>query len=164
MNGKKIAAWVGGAVAAAILLIVCAAFLNQQNTFVHRYVVAKMIQMGENSSGAEITVRDYAIRWLPLHVRLQGVIVRSRERDFATPLAELPQIEIGIAWGALLHKRVDLTELILDRPAINFVIDQAGRSNLPARPGYTSAPSTSKIQVSVRHAAVRNAELRYNDS
>jgi translocation and assembly module TamB len=164
MNGKKIAAWTGGAIAALMLLSVSGALLIQRNTFVHRYLLAKMIQIGEKSSGTEITIRDYAIRWLPLQIRLQGVTVRGRERNFARPLAEVPEIEIGIAWDALLHKRVDLTELILDRPAINIAVDQAGRSNLPAWPASTSAPSTSKMQVSIEHAAVRNGEFRYNDS
>ena len=164
MNGKKIAAWMGGAVAALMLLIVSAALLIQENTFAHRYVLGKMIQIGEESSGAEITIRDYAVRWLPLHVRLEGVIVRGTEKELSRPLAELPQIEIGIGWGALLHKRVDLTELILDRPVIQIVVGQAARSNLPARPASTSAPSASKMQVSVEHAAVRNGEFRYNNS
>ena len=156
-------AWAGGGIAGLILLVACAAYSIQQNTFLHRYLLAKMIQMGEKSSGAQIAIRDFSIRWIPLHITLEGAIVRGGEKNVSAPLANLPRIEIGVRWGELLHKQVVLTELTLDRPAINLVTDEAGRSNLPARPASSSGPSTNKLQVSIEHAAVRNGELRYNN-
>jgi translocation and assembly module TamB len=162
MNWKKIVAWVGGGIGVSILLIVCAAYLVQRNTFLHRYLLGKMIQAAEKSSGAEIEIHNYAIRWVPLHVTLEGVTVRDTEKN-SRPFASLPRIEIGISWRALRHKSVDLTELILDQPIINVITDQSGRSNLPMPPA-ASGSSTSKLQVSIEHAAVRNGELRYNDA
>jgi translocation and assembly module TamB len=164
MKWRKITAGVAGGMAFFILLALFTAFLIQQNTFLHRYLLAKTIQIAEKSSGSEITIRDYAIGWLPLHVTLEGVVVLGTRKDLARPLANLPRIEIGLGWNALLHKRADLTELAFDRPAINLVIDQAGRSNLPFRPASPSAPSRNKLQLSVEHAAVRNGELRFNDA
>jgi translocation and assembly module TamB len=160
---KKIVAWIGGGIGVLILLIVCAAYLIQQNTFLHRYLRGKMIQIARKSSGAEIQMRDYAIRWVPLHITLEDVSVRGTEKNPFRPLASLPRIEMGISWRALWHQNVDLTELILDRPTINLITDQSGNSNLPIRPA-PSGPSTSKLQVSIEHAVVRNGELRYNDS
>src|ERR1700756_4519506 len=122
MNGKKIAAWAGGAVALLIVFVIAAAYLIEQNTFLHRYLLAKMIQAGENSSGARIAVREFGIRWLPLRMTLVDVAVRGTDENTARPLASLPHVEIGIEWGALLHKRVNLTELILDRPTVNLVV------------------------------------------
>jgi translocation and assembly module TamB len=162
MKWKKIMAWTGAAAGICILLIVCAALLIQQNTFVHRYLLGKVIDIAERASGAQIAIRNYAIRWMPLHVTLEGVIVRGTDKDPATPLASLPRVEIGVAWNALLHKRVDLTELTLDRPIANLLVNDAGESNLPVPPASKSAPSTS-TQVNVRHAAVRGGELRYNN-
>jgi translocation and assembly module TamB len=160
---KKILAWVGGGIAGLMLLVVFAAYLIQQHTFLHRYLLGKMIQIAEKSSGAQIAIGNYSIHWVPLHVTLEGVIVRGTERNVSMPFANLPRIEIGMAWDALAHKKVELTELTLDRPAINLVTDEAGTSNLPARPGSRSGPSTSKLQVSIKHAAVRNGSLRYNN-
>ena len=79
MNVKKIAAWVGGAVALLIVLVVGAAYLIQHNTFLHRYVLAKMMDVGEKSSGARIAIRDFGIRWIPLRVTLDDVTVRGTE-------------------------------------------------------------------------------------
>jgi translocation and assembly module TamB len=155
-------AWVGGGIALLILLAVCAAFLIQQRTIVHRYLLARMIQAGEKSSGAKIIIGDYVLRWLPLHVTLENVIVESRGGNAATPVANVPKVEIGIAWRALLHQEVDLTELVLDRPSVNVVTDESGETNLPARPA-TASQSASKLRVTVRHAAVRAGELRYNN-
>jgi len=160
---KKIMAWIGGGMAVLILLVVYAAFLMQQRTFVHRYLLARMIQAGERSSGTKIAIEDYALRWLPLHITLENVIVESREGNSATPLASVPKVEIGIAWRALVHKQVDLTELLLDRPSVNVFTNEAGESNLPARPA-TSPQSASTFQVTVRHAAIRSGELRYNNA
>jgi translocation and assembly module TamB len=160
---KKITAWIGGGIAAVVLLVVCAAFLVQQHTFLHGYLLGKMIQIAKTSSGAEIEIRDYAIRWNPLHVTLEGVVVHGTENNPSRPLANLQRIEIGISWHALLHKSVDLTELILDRPDVNLITDQSGKSNVPMQPAK-SGSSGGKLQVSIEHAAVRNGELRYNSS
>ncbi len=167
LSWKKTAIWAAAGIAMLVLLIVSAAYLIQQNTSLHRYLLAKMIQAGETSTGARISVGDYALRWLPLRIKLRDVVVHGTEKDSVRPLASVAQVEAGIAWGALLRKRFDLTELILDRPAINLLIDEAAQSNLPARlltgPGSQTTPSADKLQVSVHHAAVRNGELRYND-
>jgi translocation and assembly module TamB len=161
MNAKKIAAWVGGAVALLIVLVISAAYLIQRNTFLHRYLLAKMIDAGEKSSGARIAIRDFGIRWIPLRVTLDDLIVRGTEENAARPLASLPRVEIGVEWAALIHKRVNLTELILDMPAVNLMVNDAGESNLPARPA--AGPSTSSVQVNVRHAAIHRGELLYNN-
>ena len=157
----KIMAWISGGLALVILFVACAAFLIQQRTFVHRYLLARMIQAGERSSGATISIGDYVIHWLPLHVTLENVIVHIGRGDSAAPLAKLPKVEVGIAWSALLHKQVELTELLLDGPSVNVITNDAGESNLPARPA--TSQSASKFQVTVRHAAVRAGELRYNN-
>jgi translocation and assembly module TamB len=160
---KKIMAWIGGGVGMLILFIVCAAWLIEQNTFLHRYLLGKMIQIASTSSGTEVEIRNYAMRWVPLHVTLEGAVVRGAEKDRSRPLASLARIEIGISWRALLHKSIDLTELILDRPIINLITDQSGTSNLPMRPA-SSGSSAGKMQVSIGHAVVRNGELRYNNA
>src|ERR1700752_3274812 len=113
MNAKKIAAWAGGAIALLIVVVMGAAYMIQQNTFLHRYLLAKMIQAGEKSSGARIAIRDFTIRWLPVRVTRDDVAVRGTEQKAPRPLASLPHVEIGIEWGALLHRRVNLTELTL---------------------------------------------------
>ena len=163
MSWKKVVAWIGGVIAIVVLLVPFGAFLIQRNTFLHRYLLAKMVQIGQKSAGSEMAIGDYSIRWFPLQITLRDVVVRGREEALARPLASIPRVEIGISWGPLLHKKIDLTELILDRPAVNFAIDESGRSNLPARPA-SRAPSSSKLQISVEHAAVRGGDLRYADS
>jgi translocation and assembly module TamB len=163
MKVKKIALWMGGAVAILILLVIGALYLVQQNTFVHRDLLAEIIRAGEKASGAKIAIQDFRIRWLPLHVTLRNVVVRGNEENGSRPLANLPQVEIGIAWNALLHKRVDLTELIVDRPDVNLMINDAGESNLPARPASAGAQSKSSLQVIVQHAEVRTGEILYNN-
>src|SRR5260370_38511337 len=120
--------------------------LTKGESPLHRYVLAKMIQMGEESSGAEVAIRDFSIRWIPLHITLEGVIVRGSAKNLLDPLANLPRIEIGVRWSELLHKQVVLTELTLDRPAVNLITIQAGRTKLPVGPGPNSAPTQTKMQ------------------
>ena len=162
MIAKKIAARVGGAVALLILLVIGAAYMIQQSTFLHRYLLARMIQIGEQSSGARIAIRDFRIGWIPLRVRLEDVAVHGTETNSGRPLATFPQLEVGIQWSALLHKEVNLTEVILDKPAVYLVVNDAGESNLPARPA-SRRPSMSGLQVNVQHAAIRHGELWYNN-
>lgn len=166
MNWKKAAAWIasaiGGAIVTVILLVLFGAFLIQRNTFLHRYLLAKMVQIGEKSAGTEIAIGDYSIRWFPLQIALRDVIVRGREDAPAPPLASLPRVQIGVSWRQLLLKKIEITELILDRPAVYLAMDQSGKSNLPARPA-SQQPSSSKLQIVIEHAAVREGDLRYAD-
>lgn len=163
MKMKKIAAWSGAVVATLILLMIVGAVLIQQNTFVHRDLLARAIQAGEKSSGARISIGNFGIRWMPLRITLSDVVARSRANVSAPPLAAVPQVDIGISWDALLHKKVDLTEVILDRPVVHFVTNNAGESNLPAKPASTTTSPGSQLQITIQHAAVRGGEVTYND-
>ena len=55
MHWKKVLARIGGAIggtiAAVLLLVLLGAFLIQRNTFLHRYLLAKMVEIGEKSAG-----------------------------------------------------------------------------------------------------------------
>ena len=166
MNWKKTMAWIvsaiGGAIVAVILLVLFGAFLIQRNTFLHRYLLAKMVQIGDKSAGTGIAIGDYSIRWFPLQITLRDLIVRGREDALAPPLASLPRVEIGVSWRPLLDKKIEITQVILDRPAVYLMMDQSGKSNLPARPA-SQQPSPSKLQIFIEHAAVRGGDLRYAD-
>ncbi len=166
MNWKKavarIGSAIGGTIAAVILLVLFGAFLIQRNTFLHRYLLAKMVQIGEKSAGTEIAIGDYSIRWFPLQITLRDVIVRGREDALGPPLASLPRVEIGVSWRPLLDKKIEITQLILDRPVVYLAMDQSGKSNLPPQPA-SQEPSSSKLQISIEHAAVRGGDLRYAD-
>ena len=162
----KTMAWIGsaigGAIVALILLVLFGAFLIQRNTFLHRYLLAEMVQIGEKSAGTKIAIGDYSIRWFPLQIMLRDVIVRGTGDALAPPLASLPRVEIGVSWRPLLDKKIEITQLILDRPAVYLAMDQFGKSNLPARPA-SQAPSSSRLQIFIEHAAVRGGHLRYAD-
>ena len=166
MNWKKVAARIGSAIGAAIvaviLLVLSGAFLIQRNAFLHRYLLDKMVQIGEKSAGTEIAIGEYSIRWFPLQIALRDVIVRGREDALAPPLASLPRVEIGVSWRPLLDKKIEITQLILDRPAVYLAMDQSGKSNLPARPA-SQQPSSSRLQIFIEHAAVQGGDLRYAD-
>lgn len=166
MNWKKalarIGSAIGAAIAAVILLVLLGAFLIQRNTFLHGYLLAKIVQIGDKSAGTEIAIGDYSIQWFPLQIALQDVIVRGREDALAPPLASLPRVEIGMSWRPLLDKKIEITQLILDRPAVYLATDQSGKSNLPARPA-SQQPSSSRLQIFIEHAAVRGGDLRYAD-
>jgi translocation and assembly module TamB len=165
MNWKKALARIGGAIgctiAAVLLLVLLGAFLIQRNTFLHRYLLAKMVQIGAKSAGTGIVIGDYSIRWFPLQITLRDVIVRGREDALTPPLASLPRVQIGVSWGPLLNKKIEIGQLILDHPGIYLAMDQSGKSNLPAP--APQQPSSSKLQISIAHAAVRGGDLRYAD-
>jgi len=163
VKAKTIAVWTAGVVAALILIILIAAILIQRNTFVHRYLLARAVQAAENASGAEISIGNFEIRWMPLRVTLEAVVVQGRKGVAGRPLAKLPKVQVGISWDALVHKRIDLTELVLDHPEINLLVNNASESNLPRRPNSATAPSSSKFNIAIEHAEVRSGELRYNN-
>ncbi|HKF51614.1 MAG TPA: translocation/assembly module TamB domain-containing protein, partial [Candidatus Acidoferrales bacterium] len=60
--------------------------------------------------------------------------------------------------------RIELNELIVDRPVLHLRIDAQGRSNLPVSPHPSNANSTNELfNLEVGDCAIRSGEIFYNN-
>lgn len=148
-----------GVPAVAVLLVVAALVILHTQSF-HRYLLAKVLQSAEQSTGTQITVQKLDLRWSPFTADFYGVVVHGQERNGEPPLLQAEHLGMTLGLRALLNKQVDLYAITLDRPVIWLRVDARGNTNLPKSPPSTS---TSNETVLVRHASLRDGTVNYND-
>ena len=148
------------AILAVILLLVVASVLVVRSQAFNRYLLAKIIQSAQESTGARIDVQKLAIHWSPFTADLYGIVVHGREANTAPPLLAADHLGVSLGLRALLKHEVDLYAISLDHPVFYVHADAQGNLNLPQAPPSSSSFSMSLV---VRHAALRDGVVIYND-
>lgn len=118
-------------------------------------------------AGARVEVGSISPHWTHLLFDLNNVVVYGNQHPSANepPVFRGAHLEVGIQFLPLLHKRVELSKLILDQPVIRVAIDAQGHSNLPKspHPSTTSAPDTL-FDLEVKDCAINSGQIFYNDA
>lgn len=143
-----------------LVLIVVAALILRTQWFVNRFLLARVIQQAERSTGARIEVQKLDLRWSPFTVDLYGIVVHGKETAQESPLLQAKHLGVTLGLRALLHQQVDLYSITVDRPILAMRVDSHGNSNLPTAP---PSQSSSNMAIIVRHASLRDGTVHYND-
>jgi translocation and assembly module TamB len=160
MNRKKIARiLLMGLPALMVLLVVSGVIILRTQAF-SRFLLSKIVQQAEASTGTHIDIQKLDLRWFPFTADFHGVVVHGRERADAPPLLQAEHLGVSLGLRALLKKRVDLYAIILDKPIVSVQVDANGTTNLPTPPASSSSSSETIV---VRHASLKDGTLHYND-
>jgi translocation and assembly module TamB len=118
-------------------------------------------------AGARVEVGSISPHWTELLFDLNNVVVYGSQNSSTNepPVLRAAHLEVGIQFAPLLHKRVELSKLILDEPVIRIAINSQGRSNLPKSP-HPSATSTpdALFNLEVKDCAINSGQIFYNDT
>ncbi|MFY9530943.1 MAG: AsmA family protein, partial [Candidatus Acidiferrales bacterium] len=164
MNWRKIFPWAGAISVTFVLLIAGAAYLTLRSPSFHKYVLAKIIQKAQEETGERIELADYAIHLAGLRLDLYRLAIHGTEPPSAKPLFTADHLGVGLKIISVLRRKVDLSEIILDRPVVHLSVDQNGRMNLPPPPAQKSAtPSTDIFDLAIGRVVIAAGELYYND-
>ena len=144
-----------------LALLIVGVLLLRTQWFTNRFLLAKIIQHAEQSTGARIQVQKLDLRWSPFTADLYGVVVHGKEGPNESPLLQAEQLGVSLGLRALLHNQVDLYSITVDRPILAMRVDSHGNSNLPTPP--PSQSSSSNMAIVVRHASLRDGVIHYND-
>jgi translocation and assembly module TamB len=160
MNGKKAIRITLITIPTIVLLLVLAALVIVRTQMFSRFLLAKIVQQAEQSTGAHIAIQKLDLRWLPLTADFYGVVVRGQERSDEPPLLQAKHLGVSLGIRALLKKQVDLFTVNVDQPVLRLRVDARGHTNLPKAP---ASNSSTNMAVLVRHASLRDGTVDYND-
>src|SRR5579859_7984188 len=160
MNSKKILRVVLIGLPAFLLLLLVAGLLVLRTRTFNRFLLARIVQQAEKSTGARIDIQKLDLRWSPFTADFYGVVVHGREGVGASPLLQAERLSVSLGLRALLKKQVDLYSVGLDRPVLRLQVDAQGNTNLPKAPLSNSSSSESVV---VRHLSLRDGTVNYND-
>jgi translocation and assembly module TamB len=148
------------AIPALLVLITVIVLVAIRTQPFHRFLLTKIIQQTEKSTGARIEIKRLNLRWSPFTADFYGVTVHGQEASDEPPLLVADHLGVSLGIRALLKHEADLYSIVVDRPVWHVRADTHGNMNLPKTP---ASNSSSNFKVIVRHAALRDGLVNYND-
>jgi translocation and assembly module TamB len=161
MDTKKAVRTVLVVVPAVMGLLFLTAFFVARSQAFRQFLLAKIIQETEASTGARVNIKDMALRWSPFTAELFGIVLHGQEQNTKAPLFLADHLRVGLSIKSLLQRKVDLSEIALDNPVVHLRVDTQGHSNLPQAPTKSSSPSSFSLLI--RRLVIRNGLIHYND-
>ena len=165
---KKTAGRIALAAFALLALVALAAFLLVRTDAFHRFVLQKITQATSDTTGGRLEVGSFAIHWSALSVDFYGVKLRGTEPPAQPPLFAADHLNVGLKIVSILRRKINLSRVVLDRPALYLRVDAQGRSNLPAsaNAGKTSSSGETAAKLfdmAVQSVIVSSGVIGYND-
>ena len=141
------------------VLAITGSFVARSRTF-RRFLLSRVIQQAEASTGAQVEIGKMNLAWSPMTADFYGIVVHGSETNPQYPLLQADHLRIRLQIRALLRRQVSLSDVVLDRPSVNFNVDAKGRSNLPP---VRKTQSSSNFKFVIRHVSIQNGIVSYND-
>src|SRR5215813_3349112 len=141
------------------VLAITGSFVAGSQTF-HRFLLSKVIQQAEASTGAHVEIRNMNLAWRPMTADFYGLVVHGSETNPQVPLLQADHLRIRLQITGLLSHQVRLSDVIIDRPSVSLSVDAKGRSNLPP---VRKSQSSSNFTFVIRHVSIQKGLISYND-
>jgi len=137
-------------VACAILGLCAAAWYTVRNP--DRYVPEAVAYL-QKKTGLQIEIQHVSVRLLPLSVRLYGVAVKNPKPFPPGYFLQAPEVDAAIPWMSLIHGKVAIRSLVVEKPVIHLISDPDGLWNFQdpssanTQPARFSMGTISSLQI-----------------
>jgi uncharacterized protein YhdP len=163
MTWRKRIGWVAGVLVGSLTVLILAGLLVLRSPAFHRYLLAQIERQASEATGAQVRIQDFALHLLSLDANAYGITVRGNEPTSARPLTQADQLMVRLKVVSLLHKEVDLSEIVLQHPVVNLQERKDGTTNLPSPAKSSNKTSTSPFDLGIQHVLLEKGEIYYND-
>jgi translocation and assembly module TamB len=155
--------WIAISFVALVMVFVIAGYVVFRTQRFHDYVLAKLQQQASEATGGQVRIQNFALRLSSLTADAYGITIRGSEPKSQPPLVQADQLRVRLKIISLLRKKIDLNEIILRHPVVNFLVKKDGTTNLPTPPKSNDNGSTSPFDLGIRHVLLSDGEVYYND-
>src|SRR5438552_503265 len=163
MTWKTKLGWIGIFLVVLIVVLGIAGDFTFRSQAFHKYVLAKIEQQASEATGAQVRIQNFTLHVSTLSANAYGITIRGTESKSAAPLDQAEQLMVRLKIVSLLHKKVDLNEIILRHPVVSLRIKKDGSTNLPTPPKSKSNSSTNLFDLGIQHVLLSQGEIYYND-
>jgi translocation and assembly module TamB len=163
MAWKRKLSWIAMSLVAFVVVLVIAGYVVFRTQRFHDYLLAKLQQQASEATGGQVRIQNFALRLSSLTADAYGVTIRGSEPNSRPPLMRADQLMVRLKIVSLLRKKIDLNEIILRHPVVNFLVKKDGTTNLPTPPKSNSNGSTNLFDLGIQHVLLSNGEIYYND-
>jgi len=162
-NWKKGVGWTAVAVGALLLIVVGAVLLVPRIPAFHRWVLAEIVQQASESTGARVELQNFDLHLSTLTADIYGLTIHGTESAGEKPLLQIQKATVSLKIISILHRKVNLSELLVYDPLVNLTVNKDGRSNLPTPPPSNKKSSTNVFDLAVGHVLLTNGAIYARD-
>jgi translocation and assembly module TamB len=163
MDWKKVVRWGAAMVVAGAVFMLVGGYAVLKSERFHRYVLGRLVASAESATGGRVEIENWKPHFSPLKVDVYGIVLHGQELAGASPLLQADRLTVGLNAGALLSRKLQLSELWLEHPVVNVVVNRSGQSNIPVPPPSQSKGTTTVWELAVQHSVLSRGEIYYND-
>ena len=128
-----------------------------------QFALRKIIEQADQATGGHTQIRGVDFKLSTLTAHLYGVVIRGKESSEDPPLLQVDKLTVGLKIQSVLHRKVTLSELLVEHPVVHMQVDRSGNGNIPQPPPRQSSGHTSVFDLAVGHVAITSGEVNYND-
>jgi translocation and assembly module TamB len=164
-NWKKIIGWsVGGLFILVLLVVVTAVLLLQHSQGFRHSLLMKVERSIAESTGAQVSVRDFDIHLGGLSLDLYNVVVRGTEKNPDEPLLQADHLGVGVKIVSFLQRKWHLQNVVINHPVVHVFVDKAGENNLPkAKKKSSNETKINIFDLAINKVTLDRGEIYYND-
>jgi translocation and assembly module TamB len=163
MKPNRLVGWTLATIAAVMIMATVAGLFYIRSNAFQNYVLQKLSDEVYATTGAKTQVQSFDFRLAGLTVTLYNITMRGIEPVDASPLLHTEKVTVRFKILSLLHRNIDLQEILIEHPVVNMTADRSGKSNLPQATTSGGSSQTNIFNLAIGHVAVSRGEVNYND-
>ncbi len=161
---RKTVGWTAAVIGVLLLVVIVGGMLLLRSTAFHRYLMAKLVQQAGEATGARVELQNLTIHVKTLTADAYGLVIHGTEGPGERPLLQVQHARVGVKIISIFHRKVNLSELIVENPIVSLVVNKEGRSNLPEPPQtQQKSSSTNVFDLAVGHVLLANGQIYLED-
>jgi translocation and assembly module TamB len=160
---KKWLGWTAVFIGGLLLVVIAAALVLPRIPAFHRWVLAKIVEQASASTGARVELENFDLQLRTLTADVYGLTLHGTEAAGKKPLLEIPRATMGIKIVSILHRKVNLSELLVYNPVVNLSVNREGGSNLPTPPSSNKKSSTNVFDLAIGHVLLTQGAVYVRD-
>jgi translocation and assembly module TamB len=163
MTWKRRIVWAAVALGILIVLVAVGGYLYLRSASFQRFALRKIDEAADSATGGKTTVGRLDLSLAKLTADLYDITLRGNEGVDQPALLHADKLTVQIKLQSILHPKVSLRELLIERPVVHMQVSREGSNNLPTPPPSKSNSQTNVFDLAVGHVQLTNGEVNYND-
>jgi translocation and assembly module TamB len=155
---KRIALWVGGGLAALIVVVFLAGIAIVRTEWFRNLVREKIVAAVETGTGGHAEIGSFTFDWTHLRAQIRNFTVHGLEPADAAPLLHTDLLQVDLKLLSPFRGFVGIGYLLVERPRANVIVYPDGHTNVPS-PKVASKGDKSVLE-NVVDLAVGKFDLR----
>ena len=162
---RRLLVWISGALLVMLLMIAAGGYLILQSDWFREYVRQRIVQVAESTTGARVEIANFDFNVGQLSATVQGLVLHGSEGPDEAPFVSIDSVTVGLRIVSVLERRIDLAQLLVERPAVNIIVNPDGSTNVPGpnRPPSGKLFTENLLDLKIGEYEIDNGLIVYDN-